>query len=274
MDVNASASPSSPFLTDTHVHLNHDALGGPDALSGVLERADAVGVGRFVVVGFDLPSSARAAELSQSDNRIFATVGVHPHEAQSFDADARARLLAWATNPRVVAIGEIGLDFYRDLSPRPAQYAAFRDQLTLAREAGLPVVIHCRDAYDETITLLEKEAENITIILHCFAGSLDEARRAWARGWYLGVGGTVTFKNNEELRAIVRDAPPESLLLETDAPYLSPVPLRGKFPNEPARVAYVAAAIAETRGVSVAEIAALTDANARRAFTRLPDPIP
>lgn len=254
-------------MIDTHVHLNGKDLGSD--LPGVLARAEAAGVDTFVVVGYDLASSEKAVRLAEGDARIFATVGIHPHDAVSYDAGAETTLRDWTANPRVVAIGEIGLDFYRDLSPRPAQYEAFRAQLRLAAETGLPVVIHCRDAYPETMDLLEAEAGDTPLILHCFAGDVCHAERAWQRGWFLGVGGTLTYKKNDVLRAIVRDAPRQSLLLETDAPYLSPEPLRGKFPNEPARVALVAERVAEVRGETVAAVIEYTDENARRVFARI-----
>ncbi len=261
------------MLIDTHVHLNHEDLAAD--LPAVLERAGAAGVGELIVIGYDLASSARAVALAEgppvgAGARLWAAVGVHPHDAAHWDAGAAAaRLRAWAAHPRVVAVGEIGLDFYRDLSPRDAQHAAFAAQLDLAAEAGLPVVIHCRDAYDETLDVLEAQAGVLPVILHCFQGTRGHAERAWARGWFLGIGGAVTFKNQEALREIVRAAPEGSLLLETDAPYLSPAPLRGRYPNEPARVALVAENIAELRGEPFADIAAITTDNARRAFARL-----
>ncbi|GAB4468149.1 MAG: TatD family hydrolase [Armatimonadaceae bacterium] len=254
-------------LLDTHVHFNHDVLG--KELPDVIRRAEAVGVERFVVVGFDLPSSEKAVAQAEADSRIYAVVGVHPHSAKEWNAEAAARLREWAQHPRVVAIGEIGLDFYRDLSPRSDQYRAFREQLALAGEVGMPVVIHCRDAYPETLDLLESEAGDTPILLHCFAGSREDAERAWAHGWYLGVGGTVTFKRNTELREIVRDAPETSLLLETDAPYLTPEPHRGKFPNEPRYIPLVAACIASTRSTTTEQVARFTTANAERFFPRL-----
>ena len=257
----------SPSLIDTHVHLNSDVLFRD--LDAVVTRAQTEGVRQFVVVGYDIASSERAVALAESDSRIWAVVGVHPHDAKEWSADAAERLREWAQNPRVVSIGEIGLDFYRDLSPRDLQYAAFRAQITLARETGLPMVIHCRDAYPECLDLLEAEAQGVPLVLHCFAGTRAEAERAWKNGWYLGVGGTVTYKKNSDLREIVRALPANLLLLETDAPYLSPEPLRGKFPNEPARVALVARYVAELRGETVEALAAQAGENAQRLFTRL-----
>jgi TatD DNase family protein len=256
------------MLIDTHVHLNNSDLAAD--LPGVLERAEAAGVGQFIVVGYDLASSERAVRLAASDPRLFAVVGVHPHDAEHWNDDAAIQLRRWADNPRVVAIGEIGLDFFRDLSPRPAQVAAFRAQLTLAAEVGLPVVIHCRDAYEETLDILEAGASPvISVILHCFLGTLAHAERLWKRNWFMGVDGPITYKANDDLRAIIRAAPGESLLMETDAPYLSPVPFRGKFPNEPARLLPIAEKVAEVREESLESLVSLTSKNAGRAFPRL-----
>jgi TatD DNase family protein len=256
------------MLIDTHVHLNNADLAAD--LPGVLQRAEEAEVRRLVVVGWDIASSERAVHLAASDPRIFAVVGVHPHDAAHWDDTAAENLRRWADNPRVVAIGEIGLDFFRDLSPRPAQYDALSAQLALAADVGLPVVIHCRDAYEETLDILESEASAATpIILHCFLGTMAHAERLWKRNWFMGVDGPITFKANNDLRAIIREAPAESLLLETDAPYLSPVPFRGKFPNEPARLRSIAEKVAEVRGVSFESLVNLTEENACRAFPRL-----
>jgi TatD DNase family protein len=174
-----------------------------------------------------------------------------------------------AQNLRVVAIGEIGLDFHYDFSPRPDQFAAFRAQMALAREASLPVIIHCREAYPETLQVLEDEgADETGGVMHCWAGTEEEAERTVAIGLYLGFGGTLTFKNAEEVRACARAAPLESLLVETDAPYLAPMPYRGKR-NEPAYTRFVAEKLAELRGLTFAEIARLTTGNAHRCFPRL-----
>lgn len=253
-------------MIETHVHFNHEALAAD--LPAVLARAADAGITDFIVVGFDEASSERAVALA-ADPRIRAAVGLHPHDALHWNDAFADRLRAWATRPEVVAIGEIGLDFYRDLAPRPAQFDAFHAQLALARDTGLPVIIHCRDAYDETLDQLEDEAGDLTIVLHCFSGARRHAERAWSRGWLLGVDGPVTYKKNDALRAIVRDAPAELLLLETDAPYLSPEPLRGRFPNEPSRLPWIAAAVAAARGETVAAVEAATTANARRTFPRL-----
>jgi TatD DNase family protein len=260
-------------MLDTHVHLNGDSL-FPD-WRATCDRAVTAGVSTCIVIGYDLTSSACAVEIADADTRCFAAVGIHPHDATTWNEETRKRLRQWTENRRVVAIGEIGLDFYtgqnneRHLAPRSVQEKAFRDQLQLAKEVGLPVVIHCREAYDETLELLEKDAADTPIILHCFAGTREHAERAFARNWYLGVGGTVTYKKNQELRDIVRAAPQTALLLETDAPYLSPEPLRGKFPNLPERIPLIAACIAQIREETVESVSAYTDANAHRVFRRL-----
>ncbi|MDX2284060.1 MAG: TatD family hydrolase [Bacteroidia bacterium] len=261
-------------MIDSHCHLNSDPLFA-DRRS-LCDRAEAAGVGAFVVIGFDLASSERAVEIAESDSRCFAVVGIHPHDAEKWDDRCALRLRQWAENPRVVAIGEIGMDFYtgrnneRRLASPEVQARAFRDQLELAASRCLPVVIHCREAYEETLNLLEQEAPPIPILLHCFAGTAEQAERAFARGWYIGVGGTVTYKANGELRSIVRQAPGDRLLLETDAPYLSPEPFRGKFPNVPERIPLIADHIARVRDTRIEEIAATTDANVRRVFSRMP----
>jgi TatD DNase family protein len=254
-------------MIETHVHLNNDTL--ERDLPGVLSRATEVGVTDFVVVGYDEASSEKAVALAESDSRIWAVVGVHPHDAKQWSEKTAERLRAWAGNPRVLAIGEIGLDFYRDLSPRDLQYAAFRAQLALAHEVNLPVVIHCRDAYDECLALLEAEAADIPLIIHCFAGELRHAETCWKHGWFIGVDGPITYKKNEALREIVKATPGELLLLETDAPYLSPEPFRGKFPNEPTRLTHIRDTIAVLRCTTSEALDTLTTANAHRAFPRL-----
>lgn len=254
-------------MIETHVHFNNETL--ERDLPGVLQRATEAGVTDFVVVGFDEASSERAVALAESDPRIWAVVGVHPHDAKHWSPRVGERLKHWAAHEKVVAIGEIGLDFYRDLSPRDTQYAAFREQLALARAVQLPVVIHCRDAYDECLELLENEASGVSLIVHCFAGEYRHAEVCWRNGWFLGVDGPVTYKKNDALREIVRDTPEALLLLETDAPYLSPEPFRGKFPNEPARLTHIRDAVAKARGATSEQVTTLTAANARRAFPKL-----
>ncbi|MCS7208108.1 MAG: TatD family hydrolase [Fimbriimonadales bacterium] len=250
--------------TDTHCHLNH-----PDLYAdwqAVWFRAQQAGVQRLILIGYDLPSSQRALELTAHADAFYAAVGIHPHDAAHCDADALQTLRAFARHPRVVAIGEIGLDFYRDLAPREAQYRAFHAQLQLAAELGLPVVIHCRDAYDELLAVLS-EYPAVRGVLHCFSGTAVHAQRGLELGYYLGIGGVVTFKSAEPLRAIVRTTPRDRLLLETDAPYLAPHPYRGKR-NEPAYLSLVAQQVAALWEVPLETLAQQTEANVDRLLQR------
>jgi len=255
------------LLVDSHLHIGRAEYA--DDRAPVLARAEAAGVTRFLEVGYDLESSERAAALARQDGRFRAAVGVHPHDAARLadpdgrptpDADAvLARLAALAAGPRVVAIGEIGLDFFRDLSPRPAQVAAFRAQLALAKRLGLPVILHVRDAYPEALALLEREGlPERRGVLHAFAG--DASTAAWARrhGFRLGIGGPVTYRSSA-LPDLLRDVPPDDLLLETDAPWLPPHPQRGRR-NEPAWLRLTAATVAQVYGLSLEALAARTTA--------------
>lgn len=256
------------MLVDTHCHLNHEQLAGD--VPACLERAAVAEVQQMIVVGYDMPSSEQAIRLAEAHPGVlYAAVGVHPHDSKDWDESAAERLRAMAANPLVVAIGEIGLDFHYDFSPRGDQYAAFRAQMRLAREVALPVVIHCREAYPECAELLRTEGVQETGgVMHCWAGTEQDAETITALGMHFGFGGTLTFKNAHEVRAVAQNAQTESLLIETDAPYLAPVPYRGKR-NEPAYTALVAEKLAELRGVTNMEIAAISTANAHRLFPRL-----
>lgn len=196
---------------------------------------------------------------------MWAAVGVHPHEASGFGEQAVEELAALAASPRVVAIGEAGLDFYRDLSPRDAQRSAFRRQIGVARELGRALVIHMRDAHDEVFGILAEEGPPERLVFHCFSGGPEEARRALALGGDLSFAGNVSYRGAEPLREAARAVPLDRLLVETDSPYLAPVPHRGK-PNEPALVAAVGAALAGALGLPVEEVAAATSSNALRVF--------
>ncbi|MBI3909701.1 MAG: TatD family hydrolase [Armatimonadetes bacterium] len=256
------------MLVDTHCHLNHPDF-AQDA-PAVLARARQAGVQALVVIGYDLPSSEAALRLAESEPDVFAAVGLHPHEAEAWSAARAAQLGEMAARPRVVAIGECGLDFYRELAPRAAQYAAFHAQLQLAGEMGLPVVIHTRNSVAEALDITAPyAARGVHGVFHCWSGGAEEARRAVDLGFCLGIGGVVTFKNARDLHAIAAQAPGDRLVLETDAPYLAPTPHRGRR-NEPAYLTLVAARVAELRGTPVATLAAATTANAGRLFPRLP----
>jgi TatD DNase family protein len=253
------------MLIDTHCHYNHKRFA--EDTEECLLRAHEAGVMQMIVVGFDVESSEQAVALAETHTgTLFAAVAVHPHDAQHWSAETATRIRELAQRPGVVALGEIGLDFHYDFSPREDQYRAFRAQMQMARELKLPVIIHCREAYRETLEVLEEEGiSEISGVMHCWAGTVEEAKQAVSLGMKLGFGGTLTFKNAEEVRASACAVPSDALLVETDAPYLAPMPYRGKR-NEPAYVRLVAEKLAELRGQSLEEIATLTTENARTLF--------
>lgn len=247
-------------LIDTHTHIyGHEYEEDRDA---AMARAREAGVTRMAAIGAGLESSRAALELARAHPSVIATVGVHPHEARGFDEAQSAELRALAADPNVRAIGEIGLDYHYDFSLRAAQAAAFEAQLALAAEMGRPVVIHMREAEDDVHHILKSAPAGIgAIVMHCFLGGPQEAARWLDLGFLLGIGGAVTFKKMEALRETARFAPLDRILLETDCPYMTPHPHRGRR-NEPAYVALVAQAVAEARGQTVEEIAAATTGNA------------
>lgn len=249
---------------DTHTHLNHPRL--LRQLSGVLARAREAGVGEMIVVGYDLTSSERAVELVGQHEGLYAAVGVHPHEAGEVEEATLDRLRGLAGGEGVVAIGETGLDFYRDLSPRPAQVEAFRRHLALAEELERPVIIHCREAEETLLEVLSGEGQvRPGSVWHCFDGTAEQAARAVELGLMLGFSGVLTYRRAEGLREVAAGAPEDRVLVETDCPYLAPEPKRGRD-NEPANVRLIVERLAEVRGVSTAEMISVTSANARRAF--------
>jgi len=235
-----------------------------DDREAVIARALEAGVRAMVNVGYDLASSRRSVELADRYDYFFAAVGVHPHEAASFDEGTERELADLLSHPKVLAVGEIGLDYYRDLSPRDRQQEAFRRQLALAREKGKPVIVHCRDALQEVLALLGEEGGRYQGIFHAFSGSLEEGRRIVELGFHLGIGGVVTFRNSR-LRETVADLPPGALVLETDSPYLTPHPFRGKR-NEPAHLALVVREVAAAQGVTEEDVVRTTTFNFRRAM--------
>uniref|UniRef100_A0A7C2IQN1 TatD family deoxyribonuclease n=1 Tax=Ammonifex degensii TaxID=42838 RepID=A0A7C2IQN1_9THEO len=250
-------------LTDTHCHLD-DQRFDADRVA-VVDRARVAGVTRIITVGYDIASSRRGVDLAGSLPGVFAVVGVHPHDAVAAPPDYVEQLRELAREPRVVAVGEIGLDFYRDLSPRPVQREVFAAQLCLAREFGLPVVVHCREAHGEVYEILKREAAGLAGVMHCFSGGWEEAKRFLALGFYISIAGPVTFPQSSKLGEVARRVPLDRLLLETDAPYLTPVPHRGKR-NEPAYLVHTAQKVAEIRGMSLEEIAEATTESAARLF--------
>ncbi|HIE33104.1 MAG TPA: TatD family deoxyribonuclease [Thermodesulfobacteriaceae bacterium] len=247
-------------LVDTHAHLN---LPGYDDLEEVILRAKEAGVTRIVVVGIDLKTSREALELSERfPGYIFAAAGIHPHEVKNLedrDYEELKNLLK-----KAVALGEIGLDFAKEYSPRKQQFEHLERQLAIAKELDLPVVLHVREAYREIFPVLKKYLP-LKAVFHCFAGGIEEARQVLDLGLYISVTGIVTFPKGDNIREVVRYAPLESLMLETDCPFLTPVPHRGKR-NEPAYVQYVAEKVAEVKGIEVEECAWVTTETARAFF--------
>ena len=255
------------MLIDSHCHLDFPELAKDEA--GVLARARAAGVVGMLTIGTRLDQFDRVRAIAERHPNIWCSVGVHPHEAKEEGQRAPDRLIEAARHPKVIGIGETGLDFFYEHSPRGEQAESFRTHIAAARETGLPVIVHTRDADGETGDILEQEhgKGGFTGLLHCFSSGPDIARRALDLGLYISISGIVTFKAAEQLRTIVRDIPLERLLVETDAPYLAPVPKRGKT-NEPAFVAHTAAKVAELKGVGIAELEAATTENFFRLFAK------
>jgi TatD DNase family protein len=255
-------------LIDTHCHLDYPGL--VHHLSEVLERAAAAGVDRMITIGTRLSSFEKVREIARNHANVFCTIGVHPHEAGKEGICEASRLLAVADDPHVVGIGESGFDYFYDKAPRDAQRSSFRAHIRACQESGLPLVVHTRDADDDTMDLLEAAMmeKRFTGVIHCYSSSRRLAERAVTLGMYLGIGGIATFPRSEEIRETIRQMPLDSLILETDAPYLAPAPRRGKI-NEPAYVRYVAEKLAEVLGLTVEEIERVTTANAERLFPRI-----
>jgi TatD DNase family protein len=255
--------------TDAHCHLQDQFFSGDerarDDARGALARASEAGVDRVVVIGTDATTSAEALAISELDGpvEIYATVGLHPHDASSDITPLLA--LARRGHPRLVGIGECGLDYYYEHSPRPAQRSAFATQIALAHELDLALVIHARDAFDDLLEVLGIEGVPARTVIHCFTGTPDDAERCLAMGCDISVSGVVTFKNAELLREAVRLVPLERLHVETDSPFLAPVPHRGR-PNEPALVSVVGEFVAQLRGEDVSVLRDATAANTARLF--------
>lgn len=247
-------------LVDSHVHLD-DPKFDPDR-DAVMERARAAGVERMMAIGTGGGPPDLEAALRQTERYpfLYATVGVHPHDAAKTSEGTFARLRELAAHPKVLAIGEIGLDYHYDFSPRPVQRSVFERQLEIAAGAAKPVVIHTREAWEDTLALVAGAGRPVPGILHCFTGDEWQAREALDRGFYLAFGGVLTFPKSDAVRQAARIAPEDRLLIETDCPYLAPVPHRGKR-NEPAFVVEVVRRLAEIRGRPAEEMAEITTRN-------------
>lgn len=251
------------MLADSHAHIDDERFDADR--EEVVARALAAGVSLIVNIGADMASSARSVALAEKYPGIYAAVGMHPHDSQEMQEADYRQLEQWATYPKVVAIGEIGLDYHYDLSPRPVQKEVFLRQLDLARKTGKPFIIHEREAHADMMDIIRNSARGLNGVFHCFSGSVETAREYLKMGFYISVAGPVTFPKSLKTKEVAKAVPLDRLLVETDSPYLTPQPFRGKR-NEPAYVRLVAEEIANLRDISLAELAVATTANVRRLF--------
>ncbi|MDR3084913.1 MAG: TatD family hydrolase [Christensenellaceae bacterium] len=252
------------MLFDTHAHLGDPRFA--EDLCSVLGRAEQSCVGLILTIGTSLPDSAESLAIAKGRLNIYASAGIHPHEASSASAEALSGIRGLAANEKLKAIGEIGLDYHYDFSPRERQREAFAAQLEMAKELDLPVVLHIREAHGEALQILKGQKRPIAGVVHCYSGSIESAREYMAMGLHISFTGSVTFKNAQKLAAVAKEIPLDRLLVETDSPYMAPVPLRGKR-NEPANVALVARFLAELKAMPFEELAEITTANARGLFS-------
>ncbi len=255
------------MLVDSHCHLEYKGLVEDQA--SVLARAREAGVGAFLNISTKQSEWKQVVGTATRESDVFASVGIHPHEADPHEDLGRSDLLAATENPRVIGIGETGLDYYYEHSDRATQAKLFRMHIDVARETGLPVIIHTRDAEDDTFEILAEEMEKgaFPALIHCFTASADFARKVLDLGLTISLSGIVTFKNAKELQAVAKDVPDDRLLIETDSPFLAPVPHRGR-PCEPAYVADTARFVSELRGVEVERLANQTTANFTSLFRK------
>lgn len=252
------------MLFDTHAHLNAEQF--DEDLHEVIERAQQVGVENMVIVGFDRPTITRAMELVEQFNFMYAAVGWHPVDAIDMTDEDLAWIEELASHPKVVAIGEMGLDYHWDKSPKDIQKEVFRKQIQLAKRVKLPIVIHNREATADIVEILkEEDAHEVGGIMHCFSGSVEVAEECLNLNFYISLGGPVTFKNARKPKEVAEVVPLDKLLIETDCPYLAPHPYRGKR-NEPSYVKLVAEEIAEIKGITYEEVAKITTENAKKLF--------
>lgn len=258
------------MLVDTHCHLDFPELAADR--TAVLSRAAQAGVETLITISTHKSRFTTYLALAQAHENIFCTLGVHPHHTAEAgeDIDAKTLIAAANANPKVVGLGETGLDYYYNYSDQATQTKAFQAHITAAQETGLPLVIHTRDADDDTANILSRAYAERPFkgLLHCFTSGADLAKVALSLGMYISFSGIVTFKNAAAIRDVAKDVPADRILVETDAPYLAPVPMRGKV-NEPAYVLHTAQFLADLRGVSLADFAAQTTANAKRIFHRI-----
>lgn len=253
------------MLIDTHCHLFDEQFS--DDVEAVIENAREFGVTGFVVPAVDLRTSEEAIRLAERFEGVYAAVGIHPESLKDLPDSVFDEVESLAKHDKVVAIGEIGLDYYWDVAPRPFQQEVFSRQIELASRVNLPIIIHNRDATEDTVQLVLCAPDGVNGVMHCFTGSVETAKQCMQKGFYISFGGPVTFKNAVNVARTAAEIPDEWLLVETDSPYLSPHPYRGKR-NEPSRVKVVAEKLAELRGQTVETIMDITSQNARRLFQR------
>ncbi len=254
-----------PELIDTHAHLDFPEFAG--SIPATIKRAAEAGVSMIVTIGIDIETSRKAARIAGSHDRIYASAGIHPHASFSMNARDLQELDKIAANRRVVAIGEIGLDYFRDRQPRPIQRECMKHQIEMAVRTAKPAIFHIRDAWEDFFRIVPEFASSLPpSVMHCFSGDWRVARRCLDMGFYLSIPGVVTFPKAELLQEVVKRAPLDRLLVETDSPYLAPVPYRGKT-NEPAFVLHTARKIAECRKEPFEKVAAHTTQNARTVFS-------
>ena len=261
----------SLLVVDSHCHLDYEGL--TERLPEVLTNAEAAGVGLMVSIGTRVGKFAGLRHIAEENSNVFCTIGTHPHHAQEELDVTVEELVALAQHPKVVGIGEAGLDYHYDYSPRAAQEQGFRVHIAAARETGLPLVIHAREADSDVANILEEEMKNGAFkpLLHCFTSSMELARRGLAIGAYVSFSGILTYKSAENLRVVAAHVPMDRLLVETDSPYLAPVPYRGKS-NEPAFVVKTLEQLASVKGVTPDAMAKLTNNNFFRLFSKVPRP--
>ena len=252
------------LLFDTHCHIDEERfdLDRPE----VLDRMRAAGVGYCVCVGSDMETSSRSMTFAQANENVYAAVGIHPHEARFFQPEDLDTLASWLTKPKIVALGEIGLDYYYDHSPRDVQMQVCASQMDLAYQMGKPVIFHVRDAHSDMLDMMKAHRTRLPAgILHCFSGSLEVAKEYLKLGFYISIAGPVTFKKAPSQWEVAQGVPLDRLLIETDSPYLAPEPMRGRR-NEPAYVCYVGQKIAELRNIPMEQLAEATTRNAKTVY--------
>lgn len=251
-------------LFDSHCHLENGRF--EDDLPEVMNRMKEAGVHRCILAGSDMETSEQIVGFTQTYDHVYGVVGIHPHDAKTWTDDCADRIADWVKEPRIVGVGEIGLDYYYDHSPRDVQQEVFVKQLLLARRLDVPAVFHVRDAHGDVLSILREHRHELPAgVVHCYSGSVESAREYLDLGFYISFAGPITFKNANKLLDVAAYVPQDRILVETDSPYLAPVPMRGRR-NEPSFVQYVAQKVAELRGISAEEMAEIAARNTCRLF--------